>query len=318
MDNEPIRFCEMVGIPEEKLKEYTVRLNRAFFFDIVTEYYTHPEHVMGWIFKKKWSGSKRSTNHMLSKVLQFVQLKADDSTKWVFLGAYLVSDVYVDDEGDESYHYEEDLHFHPYVARTIVNFKVRAGKDQGFVFNVGNDQERLNHFWDNMLVDSITEKPVSSMPFPGYHNVRLTLKELSAALNYNDWQAALGAVKAIYLQTDTLTGWHYVGSAYGEHGSAKGLLGRWRDYAEGNHTGGNDRLRKLVEEKGPNYIPKYFRYSILETFDMKEKNSVIINREHWWMETLSSVYDPESPDPHGYNSKLQFEHTGNGEIAGTN
>lgn len=76
-------------------------------------------------------------------------------------------------------------------------------------------------------------------------------------------------------------------------------------------------MRRLVKEKGPHYINDNFRYSILETFDMREKDDVVINREHWWMKTLSSVYDSKSPDAHGYNSKLQFERTFKGEDAGT-
>lgn len=314
MNNGPIKFCEMVGISEDEFKEYTVRLNGARWFDIVAEYYTNPEHVIGWMFKKKWHDSKQSTKRMNSKVLQFAQLDKNTPDKWVFLGVYSVGETYIDAEGDESYFEpREDSRFHPYVARTIVNFKRRRGKDQDFVFNVGSNQERLEYFWNNMVVDSIAEKPVSSMPFPGYHNVRLSLSQLSSVLDYSDWQAALGAVKAVYLQTDLLSGWHYVGSAY----SAHGLLRRWRDYANGDHTGGNARLRRLVEEKGPHYIEDNFQYSILETFDMREKDDVVINREHWWMKTLSSVYDPESLDAHGYNSKLQFKRTGEGEDAGT-
>lgn len=99
-----------------------------------------------------------------------------------------------------------------------------------------------SRFFDTMLVEKIAQSPVSAMPFPGYDNVRLSFSELVAAVHNDEWRGALGAVNAVYLQTDTRTGWHYVGSAYSRHGGAQGLLSRWEEYANGDHTGGNALL----------------------------------------------------------------------------
>ena len=172
-------------------------------------------------------------------------------------------------------------------------------------------------FFDTMIVEKIAQSPVSAMPFPGYDNVRLSFKELVAAVHNDEWRGALGAVNAVYLQTDTLTGWHYVGSAYSRHGGERGLLSRWQEYAQGDHTGGNKLLKDLVAEQGVSYIEEHFQYSILDIFDPRVADRTIIEREHWWMDTLGSVRNEKADHPHGYNSKLQWRRTGEGEDAGT-
>ena len=86
----------------------------------------------------------------------------------------------------------------------------------------------------------------------------------------------------------------------------------------GDHTGGNTLLKELVAEHGAGYIEKYFQYSILDIFDPRVPNRAVIEREHWWMDTLSSVRKDHSSDSHGYNSPSQWQRTANGKDAGTN
>ena len=72
------------------------------------------------------------------------------------------------------------------------------------------------------------------------------------------------------------------------------LLQRWSNYVENGH-GGNIELKKLVEEKGFDYVKKYFQYSILENYNAKIDDHIILEHESWWKDTLQSR-------KHGYNA----------------
>ncbi len=65
------------------------------------------------------------------------------------------------------------------------------------------------------------------------------------------------------------------------------LLQRWKNYIENGH-GGNKELKRIVNENGLEYIKRYFQYSILENYNSKVDDSVILERESWWKETLQS------------------------------
>ena len=69
----------------------------------------------------------------------------------------------------------------------------------------------------------------------------------------------------------------YVGSAYGQDM----ILGRWRNYVSNGH-GGNIELKKIPFD----YIKENFRYSTLDIFKSTIDDTVIIQRESWWKETL--------------------------------
>ncbi|RYQ00857.1 GIY-YIG nuclease family protein [Bifidobacterium pseudolongum] len=317
-----IKFFNMLGISEQELGEYTIRLNGSDpqWFDVLSEYYRSEKTLMRWIFVKKYPYSKKALPKMQSKVLQFIQLDRREKTPrhWLFLGGYSITGSHMDEEsGNEIYDYEVDPRFEPYIARTIVDFVRERGNDQGFIFNMRSSGERRQRFWSHMTVEKIAQSPVSAMPFPGYAHVRLSFDELVVAVHNAEWRGALGAVSAVYLQTDTRTGWHYVGSAYSHHGGSQGLLSRWEEYAGGDHTGGNALLKRLVAEHGADYIKDHFQYSILDIFDPRVPDRVVIEREHWWMDTLSSVRHAGTDDPHGYNSPAQWKKTADGEDAGT-
>ena len=98
------------------------------------------------------------------------------------------------------------------------------------------------------------------------------------------WIAALENQKAVYLITDTYNGKLYVGSATSDNGM---LLQRWSNYVENGH-GGNKELVTLVKEKGFDYVQKYFQYSILENYNARIDDHVVLKREAWWKDTLHS------------------------------
>ena len=316
-NNPPIRFFEMLGLSEEELSEYAIRLNQSSgaWFDAMTMYYEHHDELMDWVFTRRWNGSKAGGNIRQPKVLQFIQLDGREkpAIHWLFIGGYEVGET-VMQGNDEVYQRKPIERFLPFEARTVVVYRKRRGATQ--MVNGMADAGLRSRFFDTMLVEKIAQSPVSAMPFPGYDNVRLSFSELVAAVHNDEWRGALGAVNAVYLQTDTRTGWHYVGSAYSRHGGAQGLLSRWEEYANGDHTGGNALLKDLVAKHGVEYIEQYFQYSILDIFDPRVPDRTVIEREHWWMDALSSVRDDRASSPHGYNSKLQWNRTSDGREAG--
>ena len=84
----------------------------------------------------------------------------------------------------------------------------------------------------------------------------------------------------------TLWGTTYVGSASGE---ANGLWQRWAAYAHlKNLTGGNRELERMRLDFGDGHIVGNFQYSILEIFDPKTKDEVILKREAFWKQALDS------------------------------
>lgn len=312
----PITAMELLGISDEKLSQYTVRLNQSGpWLDVLDEYYSNHEGLLDHVFTRKWpQDSKVKGNVPQSKVLQFIQLSPQNKSHWLFIGAFVVKDASLRDDGREIYEREEIEQFRQYDARLVVDYHKHQGNTQ--VINDTSNESVHQRFLTEMIVQKVSQSPVSARPFPGFRNVRLSFAELKAVINNEEWRGALESVKAVYLQTDESTGWHYVGSAYGRKGSELGLLARWSEYAGDDHTGGNKQLKRLVQDKGSEYIEQNFHYSILDIFDMATPDKEVIEREHWWMAVLDSVYDQDSDHPHGYNTKLQWGNTARGEEAG--
>lgn len=139
---------------------------------------------------------------------------------------------------------------------------------------------------DDLEVQQILPTIFDGDDFPGYDKVRLSYRQLEAVLNRGkrDWIAALENQKAVYLITDKENGKMYVGSATSDYGM---LLQRWRSYVANGH-GGNKELVELVSEKGYEYIKANFQYSILENYNAKVDDHIILGRESWWKETLQT------------------------------
>lgn len=99
-DTEPIRFLELLGLDEEDLAGYSIRLNGSNpewgkWSDLPDAYYSSYDDLMKWIFTKKWPDKDKATAQIHTrKVLQFIQLKPENPhpTQWLFVGAYDVLD----------------------------------------------------------------------------------------------------------------------------------------------------------------------------------------------------------------------------------
>lgn len=312
----PIRFLDLLGIDEENTSQYTIRLNSGKYFNILDRYFADQDDLMQWIFTEKWPSDDKAKGRINTpKVLQFIQLNPQDNATWLYLGGYEAGTTHELTDGTRVYEYTPIPQLMPLSSRSLIRYR-RAQGPTWICINL-NDADRYRKVRDNMALISVFETPESVMSFPGFKEVDLTFRQLKAVLCNDEWRGALGSVAGVYMQTDTNTGWHYVGSAYGREGASSGLLSRWEDYAGGDHTGGNKLLQALVKREGVEYIERYFRYSILEIFDLDTSNRDIIKREHHWMNVVDSIYDPNATHPHGYNSKLQWNNTSEGNDAGT-
>ena len=175
--------------------------------------------------------------------------------------------------------------FKSFFGRTVIRFH-KSFQTQGVNFETVSE---------GLEVCQILPEAFDDDDFPGYDKVRLSYCQLKSILNRGkkDWVAALENQKAVYLITDTQNGKLYVGSATSEKGM---LLQRWNDYVTTGH-GGNKELIRIVETKGIEYIQTHFQYSILENYNAKIDDSIILEREKWWKKTLLS-------HKFGYNDNL--------------
>lgn len=175
-----------------------------------------------------------------------------------------------------NYEGKEVEEYMPYFGRVVIKFHKTFQAQGTFYENV----------YKQMEVVQILPTTYQGDDFPGYDKVRLSYEQLATILQRGkrDWIAALENQKAVYLITDKHNGKLYVGSATSDKGM---LLQRWSNYVANGH-GGNKELIALVNEKGFEYIKQNFQYSILENYNTKIDDHVILERESWWKEILQS------------------------------
>ncbi len=179
----------------------------------------------------------------------------------------------IDNINYEAYEIEK---YKKYYGRVILKFH-KTFQSQGVLYaNIHKD----------LIVNQILPTVFDGDDFPGYDKVRLTYNQLDSIISRGkrDWISALENQKAVYLITDINNGKLYVGSATNKTGM---LLQRWRNYILNGH-GGNRELIELVSKNGFEYIKNNFKYSILENYNSKVDDNIILERESWWKETLQS------------------------------
>ena len=175
-----------------------------------------------------------------------------------------------------NYNGEELEEYSQYFGRVVIKYH-KTAQTQGMFYNTVCDELEVLEVLPNVY---------DGDEFPGYDKVRLSYMQLQSIIERQkkSWISALENQKAVYLITDKSNGKIYVGSATSDNGM---LLTRWSNYAENGH-GGNVELKKLVAEKGFDYIKQNFQYSILENYNARVDDHVILDRESWWKETLQS------------------------------
>ena len=178
--------------------------------------------------------------------------------------------------GGVSFEGKEIEKYKPFFGRVIVQYH-KTSMAQGRYFS---------ELQDELVVNQILPDVYDGEDFPGYDKVRLSYAQLEVIIRCGkkDWIAALSNQKAVYLITDKNTGKLYVGSATSDSGM---LLQRWSNYVANGH-GGNKELIELVEHEGFDYVKKHFQYAILENYNAKVEDRIILIRESWWKETLQT------------------------------
>lgn len=230
---------------------------------------------------KDWQECQTNKNFQRQYVLSLVYYEKDI---WMFGGIYKVLSFtpksILKENGWKGWKYETELTDKAidYIGRAFFKFK----KDFRASYTVLELEPKSGKPVAKMSLSHILEKRVALTDFLGFDQVNIDYKTLKYIVydNVLSWKSALSNVKGIYLITDTFTGKHYVGSAYGE----ECIWQRWANYAKDGH-GGNVELKELLEFNGENY--KYnFKYSILEVCNMNLGNEYIIERESHWKEIL--------------------------------
>ncbi len=265
-----IKLDDLLRIPDSESSNAKVRFNQYDGHDDPMDLYLrNPEIVNSqWLF---WRNKQRFFN-VGQIAICLMKLSNDE---WLLTTVKRVTQE-LDVTNGVNYIGEELEEYKQYFGRVKIKYH-RTSQSQGMFYNTVRD---------DLEVLEILPSVFDGDEFPGYDKVRLSYTQLKSIIERKkkSWIAALENQKAVYLITDKSNGKLYVGSATSDNGM---LLSRWSSYAENGH-GGNVELKKLVNEQGFDYIRKNFQYSILENYNARIDDKVILERESWWKETLQS------------------------------
>lgn len=261
---------DLLRFSEEELNRVKIKFNQHNGFDNPMDLYKNNPEIVNtqWLF---WNTKQRYFD-VGQIAICLLKLSYD---LWLLTTIELVTkDLGV--SGGISFEGEEIERFQPLFGRVIVQYH-KTSQSQGRWFT---------SLQDELVVNQILPDCFDGDDFPGYDKVRLSFRQLEAIITRGkkDWVAALGNQKAVYLITDKHNGKLYVGSATSNTGM---LLQRWSNYVNNGH-GGNKELVALVEREGFDYVRENFQYSILENYNAKVDDHIILERESWWKETLQS------------------------------
>ena len=265
-----IYLNDLLHFSKEEYRNVKIRFNQSNGYqDPMHLYQQNPD-----IVNNQWLFWRSKTRYFQVGQIAVCLLKLSYDT-WLLTTIKRVTkdlDVYdaINYEGEELEQYKS------YFGRVVIKYR-KTSQQQGRYYG---------EICDDLEVQQILPTVFEGNDFPGYDKVRLSYPQLEAVLNHGkrDWIAALENQKAVYLITDKENGKMYVGSATSDYGM---LLQRWRSYISNGH-GGNKELIELVEKKGINYIKNNFYYSILENYNARVDDQVILERESWWKETLQT------------------------------
>lgn len=223
---------------------------------------------------KQYQERQNKRNFQCKQVLSLIHLGAD---QWLFAGVYDVSGYRPVKEPKKMYYYYETSEVEGLdhlTGRVIVKFtkEFRASYLKG------------SKYIDQLTVSEIRPLRMSVRDFPGYNSVLLSNKLLKTIVRQSlpSWKSPLSNVAGIYIIMDTKTGKPYVGSAQG----SGGMWERWVSYATTGH-GGNKELKHLLKTEGEDYVG-HFQYSILEIFDLNEREEHVLQQESHWKNVMCS------------------------------
>ena len=263
-----ILLKDLLRFSNDELANVKIKFNQHNGYDDPMDLYrSNPEIInTQWLF---WN-EKRRYFYEGQIAVCFLKLSYD---MWLLTTIKRVTkDLGI--SGGVSFEGKEIEKYKPFFGRVIVQYH-KTSMAQGRYFS---------ELQDELVVNQILPDVYDGEDFPGYDKVRLSYAQLEVIIRCGkkDWIAALSNQKAVYLITDKNTGKLYVGSATSDTGM---LLQRWSNYVADGH-GGNKELVELVEREGFDYVKKHFQYSILENYNAKVDDHIILERESWWKETL--------------------------------
>ena len=226
----------------------------------------------------EWQADQSQKNFECDQVLSLIAL---GGKRWLFAGVYEQRGRTPHPQVAKRFLY--DLHQVPnqetLVGRVVVHWDRKGARSSyRWLASMGG-----------LGVESYSSEKVPFKVFPGWDrpwSLRWTELIAIATNSIEDWQLRLSSVKGVYLITDQCgtdcRGRQYVGIASG----AKGIWGRWSDYAKSGH-GGNVKLRALLEKRGKEHA-RNFLYTILETAPSTASVPYLSEREQYWMHVLGS------------------------------
>ncbi len=267
---EKILLNDLLCFNSEECKKVKIRFNQPSDTDDPMELYQqNPEHI-----NNRWLFWRREQRYFNVGQIAICLLKLTNDTWLLTTIKEVTKELNV--LNGINYEGKELERVKPYFGRVIIKYH-KTSQSQG---------RNYEGICDELEVQQILPVVFDGEDFPGYDNVRLSFQQLESILTRGkrDWMAALRNQKAVYLITDKNTGKMYVGSATSASGM---LLNRWKSYVENGH-GGNVELCYLVENEGFDYIKRNFEYSILENYNSKVDDHIILKRETWWKETLKT------------------------------
>ena len=272
-----ILINDLLRIPANETHNTRVKLNvHDGYTDPLEGYKQNPD-----LINVQWFLAHKNRRYFHSGNIAICLLYLYDD-KWLLTTIKKITkelDVY----GDVGYEAEEMDEYSHFFGRLVLKYH--------------NNTRPMGRTYDSLMneleVLELLPDIYDGDDFPGYENIRLSYAQLAAIIHRkkSGWLAALENQKAVYLITDKSNGKHYVGSATAQWGM---LLQRWSAYIENGH-GGNVELKKIVQEKGFDYVKNNFQYSVLENYNARMDDNYILKRETWWKNTLCSR-------THGYNS----------------
>lgn len=267
---EQLLLQDLLHISDDEMNQVKIKFNQFNgSTNPMDEYQLDPEVVNSrWLF---WRNKRR---YFFVGQIAICLLKLSEDLWLLTTIKRVVEEFNV--QNNVNYRGEELIQYSALFGRVIIRFHKTFMTQGRYYREIMND----------LVVNQILPDQYDGDNFPGYDNVRLSYWQLSAIINKakQDWVAALRSQKAVYLITDKNTGKLYVGSATSDNGM---LLQRWTAYVKNGH-GGNKELMALVEKLGFEYVKSHFQYSILENYNQKVEDKVILERESWWKETLQS------------------------------
>lgn len=222
------------------------------------------EEWLGWQVYK--GNNKNRFPYPVKYIFSFAQLSGNE---FIFGGIFEILD-----RSGELYKVKYIDKYQDLIGRVVLNYT--GANSRGTVFTP-------SYILKNSEINEIYKLPYRGEKFPGIENINHTYKELRIVYDnkLEDWKSVLSNISGIYLLTDTKTGKHYIGSAYG----GNGIYGRWGNYIYG-FDGGNIDLINLKKEKGEEYFKENFKFSILETLGIGIEKDDIIKKERLWKEKL--------------------------------